>query len=60
MAKQSYRLRCAVCDKRASVTVDDTDQHVKDAGSMAEELNNGWVALHLCSKKCQKEHEAKQ
>ncbi len=60
MAKNTYKLKCTVCGKRAKVTVDDDAPHMKDASSMADEFNNGWVAFHLCSKKCQKEHEAKQ
>ncbi len=58
--KQTYHLHCRVCDKRDKVTIDETAAHMKKARSLADELNNGWIAFHLCSKKCQKEYEAKQ
>ncbi len=58
--KQTYHLTCKVCNVRTKVTIDESAAHMKKARSLADELNNGWVALHLCSKKCQKEYEAKQ
>ncbi len=59
MAKKKFKCNCVVCGKKATAIVDDQDPKVKNASSMADELQNGWLSLWICSKKCQKEHEAK-
>ncbi len=59
MSVNTFKCKCTVCGKRDSVTIDDEAEHVKNARSMADELQNGWLSLWICSKKCQKEYEAK-